>query len=74
MFGFTKREQRWKADQQAAEVLLVLIGSVVKAAAEVRVAEARTDTEELARLREENANLRQRVTGLPNVKVRGAHE
>jgi hypothetical protein len=51
MFGMTKREQRWKADQQAAEVLAGLIAATVQATAQIRVAEAQTDTAELARLR-----------------------
>lgn len=58
MFGLTKREQRWKAEQQAAESLIGLIGSLGKAAAEVRVAEAQADARELERLRVENATLR----------------
>lgn len=62
MFGLTKREQRWKAEQQAAEVLAVLAGTVVRAAADVRVAEAKIAAVELelelARLRTETANLR----------------
>jgi NTP pyrophosphatase (non-canonical NTP hydrolase) len=57
MFGLTKREQRWKADQQAAELLLGFVGTTVKAAAAVRVAEAEADAAELKRLREENAGL-----------------
>jgi cell division protein FtsB len=58
MFGLTKREQRWKAEQQAGEVLASLIGTVVKATAEVRVAEANADASELERLRAENGELR----------------
>ena len=51
MFGLTKREQRWKAEQQAAEVLAGLVATTVQAAAQIRVAEAQTDADELARLR-----------------------
>ena len=51
MFGLTRREQRWKAEQKAAEALIPLIAATVKAAAEIRVAEANTDSEELERLR-----------------------
>ena len=51
MFGLTKREQRWKAEQHAAEVLAGLAGAALQAAAQVRVAEAQTDAAELARLR-----------------------
>ena len=47
----TRREQRWKAEQKAAEALIPLIAATVKAAAEIRVAEANTDSEELERLR-----------------------
>jgi hypothetical protein len=56
MFGLTKREQRWKAEQRAAEVLAALAGTAMKAAAEVRVAEAQADAAELARLRTEAAS------------------
>ena len=58
MFGLTRREQRWKAEQQAAEVLAALAGTAIRAAADVRVAEAKADAEELARLRTENGELR----------------
>ena len=51
MFGLTKREQRWKAEQQAAEALAARAGTALRAAAEIRVAEAKTDAEELSRLR-----------------------
>lgn len=56
MFGLTKREQRWQAEQRAAEVLAALAGTAMKAAAEVRVAEAQADAAELARLRAEAAS------------------
>lgn len=59
MFGLTKREQRWKAEQQAAEILAGLAGTALRAVADVRIAEARTDADELVRLRTENAALRQ---------------
>lgn len=62
MFGLTKREQQWKAEQRAAEVLATLAGIVLRAAADVRVAEAKTDAEELARLRAENGELRRLLT------------
>lgn len=58
MFGLTKREQRWKAEQQAAELLLAFAQSTVRAAADVRIAEANA---ELERLRKENAKLRSRA-------------
>jgi hypothetical protein len=56
MFGLTKREQRWKAEQQAAEVLASVANAALRAAAEIRVAEAQTDAAELARLRAAEAN------------------
>lgn len=52
MFGLTKREQRWKAEQQAAELLVGLAQVVVRAAADVRMAESNA---ELERLRESQA-------------------
>lgn len=55
MFGLTKREQRWKAEQQAAELLVSLAAVAVRAAADVSVAEAEAETE---RLRKEIAELR----------------
>ena len=58
MFGLTKREQRWKAEQQAAEVLAGLAAVVIRGEADARVAEAQTDAAERARLRTENAELR----------------
>ena len=58
MFGLTKREQRWKAEQLAAETLTAFAGGALQAAAQIRVAEAQTDAAELARLRAENAELR----------------
>ena len=53
MFGLTRREQRWRADQQAAEALIPFATAAINAAASVRIAEAQTDAEELARLRAE---------------------
>lgn len=57
MFGLTKREQRWKAEQKAAETLLGFVSCVAHSAAEVRAAEALADSSELARLRQENVSL-----------------
>lgn len=57
MFGLTRREQRWKAEQKAAEALIPLISATVRAAAEIRVAEANTEAAELERLRAEVARL-----------------
>lgn len=58
MFGLTKREQRWKAEQHAAEVLAGLAAVEIRGAADARIAEAQVDASELARLRAENAELR----------------
>ncbi len=57
MFGLTRREQRWKAEQQAAE-LLVGFASTVAPERRRAVAEAMADATELQRLRAENAELR----------------
>ena len=51
MFGLTKREQRWKAEQQAAEVLAGLAAVAIRGVTDARIAEAQTDAAELARLR-----------------------
>lgn len=58
MFGLSKREQWWAAEQKAAELLVTLAVSVVKARAEIQVAEAQTDAAELAKLRAEIAEMR----------------
>lgn len=55
MFGLTKREQRWKAEQQAAELLVGLAVAALKAKAEITIAETNAETE---RLRAENEALR----------------
>ena len=52
MFGLTKREQRWKAEQQAAEVLTAFAGAALRAAADVRIAEAKTGAAELEIIRD----------------------
>lgn len=51
MFGLTKREQRWKAEQQAAEVLAAFAAVALRAAADARIAEAKTDAKELETIR-----------------------
>lgn len=51
MFGLTKREQRWKAEQQAGEVLAAIATTAIQARAQVAVAEAQLDADELERLR-----------------------
>lgn len=66
MFGLTKREQRWKAEQQAAELMVGRAATTVRAAADVRAAEAMADAAELQRLRAENAELR---TMLPRYRL-----
>jgi hypothetical protein len=58
MFGLTKREQRWKAEQQAAELIVGLAQAAVRAAADVRIAELNAEAE---RLRKENAEIRRRL-------------
>lgn len=39
MFGLTKREQLWKAEQQAMDSLVSLLKTALEAAAVIRVAE-----------------------------------
>lgn len=46
MFGLTKREQRWKAEQQAAEVIAILAAVAIRCVADARIAEAQTDASE----------------------------
>ncbi len=65
MFGLTKREQRWKAEQQAAEVVVGLLGVVIQAAAKTRqtelLAKAQCDALEVERLRLRVAELEQKA-------------
>lgn len=61
MFGLTKREQRWKAEQRAAEVLAELAAVVIRAESAARIAEAQNDAAELIRLRSENDELRRKL-------------
>jgi hypothetical protein len=48
MFGLTKREQRWKAEQKASELMVSLATAVVEAVARVRIAEAEAECARLA--------------------------
>ena len=51
MFGLTKREQRWKAEEKAAQALLGLATMAIQAKAQIAVAEAQADTAQLEQLR-----------------------
>lgn len=62
MFGLTRREQFWKAEQQVAEALAPVLVAAVHANAQIRVAEASIDANELTRLRAEVAELRAMLT------------
>lgn len=53
MFGLTRREQRWKAEQKAAELLVNFATNVVQARAQADIAKATIDRQELERLRSE---------------------
>lgn len=58
MFGLSRREQRWKAEEKAAEMLLGLLVTTVNAKRDIRIAEANAEmASELKKLREENARL-----------------
>lgn len=60
MFGLTKREQRWKAEQQAAELLVGLAAAAISARAQIAIAEAEAEpSKELLDLREQVALLKQ---------------
>lgn len=52
MFGLTKREQRWAADQKAAEVFLPFLSTIVEAKMKL------TESEHIARLERELAALK----------------
>ena len=62
MFGMTYREQRWKAEQQAAEVFAPMAIQAMRTIAEVEVAKSQVDANELMRLRAENIELRRLLT------------
>jgi hypothetical protein len=64
MFGLSKREQRWAAEQRAAELLTSVATAAIQAAASVEAARANVDAAELERLRTENAELRDHVDAL----------
>ena len=78
MFGLTKREQRWKADQAAAELLVSLASVALKARAEIDVAEANAravaDAKELEQLRAENLRLKAEMEDKHNHSVELLHE
>lgn len=54
MFGLTKREQWWKAQQQAGEALAALAAVALRTRADVDIAQAAVDSSELQRAREES--------------------
>ena len=66
MFGLTYLEQRWKAEPQAAEVLAALATHTVRCVTDARIAEAKVDATELARLRADNTELRRLLTRYRN--------
>jgi cell shape-determining protein MreC len=72
MFGLTKREQRWKAEQQAAEALLGFGAVVIGELAAIKVAEAKADANELKRLRLENAELQNKLLKKQNIENEAA--
>ena len=61
MFGLTRREQRWKAEQQAAELLVGLVSVAIKSAAQVKeneiLAQEKADALEVEKLRLKVAEL-----------------
>lgn len=59
MFGLTRREQRWKAEQKAAELILAALPKTLNAIAEIKKATAAS--EELAALQLEVAELRKKL-------------
>ena len=57
MFGLTKREQRWKAEQRVAETLAPVITAAIRAAEAISVEEARADANALDDLRRKYSEL-----------------
>ena len=62
MFGLTKREQRWKADQQVAELLVSVGIAAIQAKKEIAIAEMQANNN--AELRAEIASLREQLAKL----------
>jgi hypothetical protein len=58
MFGLTRREQWWAAEERAAKMLVALAQTALTTRAQVEIAEAQTDAAELVRLRAEVSMLR----------------
>jgi hypothetical protein len=62
MFGLTKREQRWKAEEEAAKMLLGFLSTVIAAKASVEIARSNANAlTEIEQLRLENAALKAKV-------------
>ena len=66
MFGLTKREQRWAADQKAAELLVGVVVAAIKADAEVETAKAKSRIAEIDALREKVSELRKLLADKEN--------
>lgn len=62
MFGLTKREQRWKAEQRAMETVLKTAVEIATVAAAARLAE----------LEAENAKLREELWRVTGSSAKGA--
>ena len=61
MFGLTRREQYWAAQERAAGMVASVACAAIKAQAEIQVAEAQSDASELNALRAEVAEMRQQL-------------
>lgn len=73
MFGLTKREQRWKAEQEAAALLAGMAVAKLRAVADIRVAEANANAAEIDRLRIENSELKRIIAAQsPNAALSGS--
>ena len=72
MFGLTRREQRWKAEQKIAEVMMPMLGEMALVVAHVRAAEANTDAAELERLRVEITRNKERISELEELLNKAA--
>ena len=55
MFGLTRREQYWKAQERAAEIAAGLAAVAIKSAADTEIARAKVNAKELESLRAEVA-------------------
>lgn len=71
MFGLSRQERRWKAEQQAAELLVSLAALALQESASVRVAEINAEIESndrISKLQDEIEDLRMQLAFMSQKK------